>query len=343
MGSWCRCCTNTFYKNAGLSPVCTSIHPHTYAPLQSLWQLCHVAAGQEHHNIETPKPLKRRNPPPRLKAALPSSPRLNRTQQTAALKTLGDVQKNSVNAPHQPWAAAPPTSSSFQCSTLTKHHADLHSQPQWQTVQQASAAQTVSFALYQTTQKQQRLIEPQFAASFLQEAKQRVGQPGLPFCAKAADQREHTHTHACTRARTRTHREQGKYKQDREKVREAAQCTAEHVCHILQSKNTNEPQTCTFTIQHGSTALISVQCGVTVNKSAPSTAGHVLHVSNFNGPPVAVGSLRFQFTGICWGFISLHPKTVQSALGFTFHSTSFQQYLSSCFEKSSKSNKTKSL
>lgn len=201
MGSWFRCCTNTFYKNAGLSPVCTSIHPHTYAPLQSLW-LCHVAAGQERHNIETPKPLKRRNPPPRLKTALPSSPRLNRTQQTAALKTLGDVQKNSVNAPHQPWAAAPPTSSSFQCSTLTKHHADLHSQPQWQTVQQASAAQTVSFALYQTTQKQQRLIEPQFAASFLQEAKQRVGQPGLPFCAKAADQREHTHTHTLARART---------------------------------------------------------------------------------------------------------------------------------------------
>lgn len=29
--------------------------------------------------------------------------------------------------------------------------------------------------------KQQRLIEPQFAASFLQEAKQRMGRPGLPF------------------------------------------------------------------------------------------------------------------------------------------------------------------
>lgn len=46
--------------------------------------------------------------------------------------------------------------------------------------------------------KQQRLIEPQFAASFLQEAKQRMGRPGLPFCAKAADQREHTHTHSLT-------------------------------------------------------------------------------------------------------------------------------------------------
>lgn len=49
--------------------------------------------------------------------------------------------------------------------------------------------------------KQQRLIEPQFAASFLQEAKQRMGRPGHPFCAKAADQREHTHAYTHSRSR----------------------------------------------------------------------------------------------------------------------------------------------
>lgn len=52
--------------------------------------------------------------------------------------------------------------------------------------------------------KQRRLIEPQFAASFLQEAKQRMGQPGLPFFVPKQRTRENTHTHTHT-THTYTH------------------------------------------------------------------------------------------------------------------------------------------
>lgn len=55
--------------------------------------------------------------------------------------------------------------------------------------------------------KQQRLIEPQFAASFLQEAEQRMGRPSISFCAKAADQRSNTHTQTHSQSKRGTDRE----------------------------------------------------------------------------------------------------------------------------------------
>lgn len=50
--------------------------------------------------------------------------------------------------------------------------------------------------------KQRRLIEPQFAASFLQEAKQRMGQPGPAFFVPKQRTRENTHTHSYNREST---------------------------------------------------------------------------------------------------------------------------------------------
>lgn len=110
------------------------------------------------------------------------------------LQTRGDILKTLWMVP----TPSLPPSHHLMFNTNQASHRPTFTAPTQNSAAGPVRVQTVSFALYQTSQKQQRLIEPQFAASFLQGAKQRMGRPGLSFCAKAADQREHIHTYTLT-------------------------------------------------------------------------------------------------------------------------------------------------